>query len=174
MRRLFLLFIMLASAGNFYGQTTGGGGGVPGGNSGSGLPVATGAGQVPTSTGAGTTYTAQTPAAVTPTVTLVTSACTISAGGFFYNNTSGAMSCTLPTITSGLVGTQFCFRNFTGKTGVITLQEPASTTLDVNGAVASTAGTLVSGGALGDGACVVAVSTTLYAGYIGTGTWTNN
>jgi len=84
------------------------------------------------------------------------------------------MGCTLPTITSANVGLQLCFRNSVTRTGAITLTAPASTYFDVSGAVGSAAGTLVSGGALGDAACVVAVDTTHYYAFVGVGTWTNN
>jgi hypothetical protein len=98
----------------------------------------------------------------------------VSATGFYFNNASGALTYTLPTITSANVGLQVCVRNAVAKTGAITLTAPASTYIDVSGAVGSAAGTLVSGGALGDSACVVAVDTTHYYAYVGSGSWTNN
>jgi len=94
--------------------------------------------------------------------------------GFYLNATSGAITYNLPTITSGTVGAQYCFRNYTTKTGAITLKAPASTYIDVAGANGTAAGTLVSGGAVGDSVCVVAVSTTQYMAYPGNGTWANN
>jgi hypothetical protein len=96
------------------------------------------------------------------------------ATGFYINNASGAITYTLPAITSANVGLQLCFRENTGKSGAITLTAPASTYLDVNGAVGSAAGNLVSGGALGDAACVVAIDTTHYYAYVGNGTWTGS
>jgi hypothetical protein len=108
-------------------------------------------------------------------VTISTSGPVTTAGsGFWINNASGALTYNLPTITSALVGIQQCFRNAVTKTGAITLTAPASTYFDVNGAVGSAAGTLVSGGALGDAACVVAIDTTHYYAYTSAGSWTNN
>jgi hypothetical protein len=99
---------------------------------------------------------------------------TVSAWGFYFNNASGALTFNLPAITSTDVGTQYCFRNFTGKSGAITLKAPVSTYFDVAGVNGTVAGTLVSGGALGDSACVVSISTTQYMAYTGSGSWTNN
>ena len=122
-----------------------------------------------------TAYVATAVAAAVPAVTVSTSGpVTVSAAGYYINNAAGNLTYNLPTITSGLVGSQFCFRNNTAGTGIITLQEPASTQIDAGGAVGSTAGTYVSGGALGDSACVVAISTTLYMAYPGGGSWTNH
>lgn len=99
---------------------------------------------------------------------------TVSTSGYFFNNSAGAMTFNLPTITSALVGRQICFFNDSTRTGAITLQAPASTVINRGGTNGSTAGTLVSAGALGDGACVVAVTTTKYLATISSGTWTNN
>jgi hypothetical protein len=95
------------------------------------------------------------------------------ATGFYFNN-HGALTYNLPTITSATVGLQMCFRNDTGISGALTIVAPASTTIDVAGAVNSTPGNLSSGGALGDAACVVAQSTTQYVAYTGSGAWSNN
>ena len=113
-------------------------------------------------------------ALLVPMATPTSGPVTVSAWGFYFNNASGAMTFNLPVVTSATVGAQYCFRNFTGKSGAITLQAPASTYFDVNGANGSVTGTLVSGGALGDSVCVVSISTTEYMAYPGNGTWTNN
>ena len=109
-------------------------------------------------------------------VTIATSGpVTVTAGGFYFNNaTSGGMTFNLPVITSGTVGAQFCFGNSTTKTGAITLQAPASTYIDNGGTNGSSAGTFVSAGALGDAACVVAVTVTQYKVYPSLGAWVNN
>jgi hypothetical protein len=99
---------------------------------------------------------------------------TPSGGGFYLNNSAGNIVYNLPSITTATVGRQYCFRNYTTRTGTITLQLPASTYADVDGANGSAAGTLVSGGSAGDSACVVAASTTQYIAYIGVGAWVNN
>lgn len=109
------------------------------------------------------------------TVTVSTSGpVTVSSAGFYANNAAGALTYTLPAITSGGVGNQYCFLNSVGKSGAITLTAPASTFIVQFGAVGSTAGTLVSGGALGDASCLVAIDTTHYYAYIQSGSWTNN
>jgi hypothetical protein len=109
-----------------------------------------------------------------PVTTSTTSPITVAASGFFRNNGAGAITYNLPTITAAKVGMKFCFRNAVTRTGAITLQLPASTFLDLEGANGTTAGTLVSGGAAGDNVCVVAVSTTQYEASVQRGTWTNN
>lgn len=98
---------------------------------------------------------------------------TVSAAGFYFCDRAG---CTynLPTITSALVGARICVWNDTTRSGAITLQAPASTYIDKGGALGTVAGTLMSGGALDDSACVIAVTTTKYKALPGTGTWTNN
>ena len=113
-------------------------------------------------------------ALLVPVATPTSGPVTVSAWGFYFNNASGALTFNLPVVTAATVGAQYCFRNFTGKSGAITLKAPASTYFDVNGANGSVTGTLVSGGALGDSACVVSISTTQYMAYPGTGSWTNN
>jgi len=74
------------------------------------------------------------------------------------HNSAGAMGCTLPTITSANVGLQLCFRIRDAKR-VRSLSPRSIHLLCPFGAVGSAAGTLVSGGAPGDAARVVAVDT---------------
>jgi hypothetical protein len=93
------------------------------------------------------------------------------ASAYLFNNGSGAMTFNAP---AGVAGLQRCYRNATGKSGAITIQMAASNTLDVSGANGSSAGTLVSGGALGDSACIVSDATNHWYAYIQKGTWTNN
>ena len=96
------------------------------------------------------------------------------ATGFYLNNAAGALTWNLPTIASANLGAQFCFRSLPTKTGALTLKAPASTYIGVGGTNGTASGTLVSSGALGDAACVVAASTTQYLAYVGSGVWTNN
>lgn len=107
------------------------------------------------------------------TTSTASTAVTVSGNTGYYFNDYGALTYNLPTITSGLVGAQYCFRNYTGITGILTVQLPASTYIDRNGAIGTVAGHLSSAGALGDAACVVAISTTRYAAYVQSGTWVN-
>jgi hypothetical protein len=96
--------------------------------------------------------------------------------GYDWNNSSGALTYNLPTITSAMVtaGYSRCFGNLYSRSGAITLQAPASTYIALYGEVKSAAGTLVSSGALGDSVCVVAVDTTHYQATGVAGNWTNN
>ncbi len=130
-----------------------------------------GAGTMLTENGDGSTTIAVDTAAVT---VATTSPQAVVKTGFFLNNSAGAMTFNLPVITASTVGNQYCFRNYTARSGAITLQLPAATSVDVDGENGTAAGTLVSGGALGDAACVVAVAVGQYMAYIGTGVWTNN
>jgi hypothetical protein len=122
----------------------------------------------------GTTVIAATSGVIVPLVVNATSPVSPVSTGYYLNNNAGAITYTLPAITSANVGLQMCFRNAVTKTGAITLTAPASTYIDVSGANGSAAGTLVSSGALGDSVCVVAQSTTQYVAFVGGGAWTNN
>jgi hypothetical protein len=90
---------------------------------------------------------------------------------FLYNNSSGAITFNAP---AGVVGLERCYRNSTGKTGVITIQMAASNTVDFNGTNGSVAGTLVSTGALADGICINSDATNHWYASPTSGTWTNN
>ena len=98
----------------------------------------------------------------------------VSVPGFYYNNTASAFTFSPVAITSGTIGIRYCFGNAVTRNSAVTIQMPASTYLINAGAVASSAGTFVSAGALGDAACIVAVDTMHFQAYIGSGTWTNN
>lgn len=95
---------------------------------------------------------------------------TVGGVGFYLNNATGALTYNLPTIAA-VSGVPICFTNAVTRTGIITLQAPASTFISLYGANGSAAGTLASSGALGDSACVVATSTTQYTAYLSSGTW---
>jgi len=91
---------------------------------------------------------------------------------FQFNNASGALTFSLP---AGVVGLQRCYRNATGKSGVITIAVTTSNTIDLNGANGTTStGTLVSGGALGDAVCLNSDATNHWYAWVNKGTWTNN
>lgn len=113
---------------------------------------------------------------ILPTRTSIvsTSPVAISASGYYFNNSVGAITFNLPTIVTGTIGSKYCFRNYTTRTGVITIQAPAATTIDVDGAINSTPGNTTSGGALGDSVCVIASDVGKYILFVGIGTWTNN
>jgi hypothetical protein len=88
-----------------------------------------------------------------------------------YNNAAGALTFNAP---AGVNGYQRCYRNATGKSGVITVQMAASNTVDLTGANGTSAGTLVSGGALADAVCIVSDATNHWYAYVSSGSWTNN
>ena len=98
----------------------------------------------------------------------------VSNAGFYFSDSTGALTYNLPAITADDIGNRYCFRNATGRTGVIILQAPALTYIDKGGSNSRAGGTLTSGGAAGDSACVVAVSTTQYVSFTGSGTWIKN
>jgi len=77
---------------------------------------------------------------------------------------------TLPTAEAGL---QYCFKNYTGITQVLTIQTSAAGQyIDLDGTNTATGGFIHSGGAAGDGACVVGVDATHWVAYKNLGTWT--
>jgi hypothetical protein len=89
-----------------------------------------------------------------------------------YNNASGALTFTLP---AGVAGMQRCYRNATGKSGVITIGVITSNTIDLAGVNGTTTtGTLVSGGALGDEACLRSDAANHWMADTPKGSWTNN
>jgi hypothetical protein len=91
--------------------------------------------------------------------------------GYYLNNYTGAITYNLPATATGK---SFCFRNAVTRTGIITIKAPASTYIDKDGALGTVSGTAVSGGALGDSACVVGYDSTHYMLFVNRGTWTNN
>jgi len=93
--------------------------------------------------------------------------------GYYWNNSGAAYTFQLD---APVAGKQYCFGNYSGETHAITVKSTTSVYIvykGTNGTV--TSGTLVSGGAAGDFACMVGVDSTHYmvtgAGY---GTWNNN
>jgi hypothetical protein len=90
---------------------------------------------------------------------------------FQYNNAAGALTFNAP---AGVQNLQRCYKNATGKSGVITIQMAASNTVDIAGANGSAAGTLVSGGALADEVCINSDTANHWYGHVVSGTWTNN
>jgi len=108
---------------------------------------------------------------VTVTVSTTTPVTVSTTGAYYFNDSAAAITFNLPTITGGMVGTRWCFTSMSGRTGAVTLHAPAATTIVKDGNSSTSGGNLASAGALGDAACVIAVSTTLYVAYAGAGTW---
>ena len=93
--------------------------------------------------------------------------------GYYWNDSGSTYTFQLD---APVAGKQYCFGNYSGQTGAITVKSTTSVYIvykGTNGTV--TSGTLVSGGAAGDFVCMEGVDATHYmatgAGY---GTWTNN
>lgn len=172
--------MMLALAAGAWCQITS----IPG-SSGSGATVSTGtaaptasctAGALYLRTTTGVLYTCRATDTWVPgvvvTITTGSAGQTITAAeGFFVNDTAGAITYSLPTPSAGV---RICVRNNTTRTGAITLDAATSTYIDADGANGTSGGTIVSGGALGDSACVLGVSATQWMFYKGSGTWANN
>ena len=89
----------------------------------------------------------------------------------YYCDVAGGCTVNLPTITSGDIGKTLCATNYTSRSGAMVFQAPASTTIIVRGVASSSAGSVASAGALGDAACVQAVTTTVYMFVGGAGVW---
>ncbi len=112
-------------------------------------------------------------------ITLTTTT-TATLGGTYQNNytlnnyaTAGtAITYTLPTASAGR---QECVKNYTGKTGTLRVNTSAAGQyIDVDGTNTASGGYVISGGALGDGACFVGVDATHWVMYTNKGTWTRN
>jgi len=93
--------------------------------------------------------------------------------GFYYNNTASTYNWVLD---QPAIGKQYCFGNYTARTGALTITSTTGVYIVYKGANGTvTTGTLVSGGAAGDFVCLVGTDSTHYmvagAGY---GTFTNN
>jgi len=79
---------------------------------------------------------------------------------------------TLPTAAAGL---QYCIRNYTGISQVLTFQTSTSGQfIDLDGVLTNTGGKIKSNGAAGDSACVIGVDDTHWAAYHQMGTWTKD
>lgn len=119
------------------------------------------------------------------TITTGTSA-TLGAGtylsGYTYNQEATAATGVTYTLPATAAGKQYCVKNSyngsAGNTGVLTVYPPSSSYVILNG-VRNTIGGggthgVVSGGALGDAACFVAINSTEWEVYVQVGTWTEN
>jgi hypothetical protein len=93
-------------------------------------------------------------------------------GYYIINNGSTA---TTGTLLAASAGNQYCVRNIAGGTSAITIQTSASGQyIDNAGGYTASGGYVISGGALGDAACIVAIDTTHWLLYISSGTWTTH
>ena len=131
-----------------------------------GTGIATGAAAAVNSTTAGSISTTVIPLAVGTGGTIST------ADGYYVCTTT--CSVTLPTPAAGY---QFCIRNDSTVTTVITIAAITSVLFEktsYNGYGTVTTGTMVSGGALGDKICLIGRDSTHYLVGAFVGTWTNS
>ncbi len=90
---------------------------------------------------------------------------------YFFNNTTTAGDPITYTLPVPIAGMQYCIKNYTGKTGILTFDATVNVYIDFEGVNSIAGGVVHSGGALGDAACVVAADTTHWVAYKQVGTW---
>jgi hypothetical protein len=105
----------------------------------------------------------------TATSATTVSSTTYKTAYFFNQGNSAANSIyTLPTAAAGL---QYCVKNYTGITQVLKFKTSASGQyIDLGGTLSSSGGGVQTGGAAGDGMCVIGVDTTHWVAYCSAGT----
>jgi phage baseplate assembly protein gpV len=92
---------------------------------------------------------------------------------YTFNNYATAGTAVGYTLPTAAAGKQRCYGNYTGKTGVITVNTSASGQyISVDGVLTASGGNITSGGALGDKACFVGVDATHWVFYGNKGAWT--
>ena len=115
---------------------------------------------------------------VTPQVSITTSTSVADDSNintYFVNHYATAGTAVNYTLPAAAVPITKCFREYPGNTGAITIQTSASGQyIDNAGVNTASGGYVTSGGALGDAACVVAISSTQWQLYISGGTWTTH
>ena len=93
--------------------------------------------------------------------------------GVYVNNSGGAFNWV---VDVPVLGKTYCFTNYPGQTGVLTITSTTSVFIaygGTNGTV--TTGTLVSGGAKGDALCIEGLDSTHYSAFgAGFGVWINH
>jgi hypothetical protein len=100
--------------------------------------------------------------------------------GYTFNQEATAGTGVTYTLPVPAAGKQYCVKNsYNGSaanTGILTIAvaTPGTHFIIKNGTKGSSTGTLTSGGAAGDAACVVGISSTLWEAYVQVGTWTLN
>ena len=96
--------------------------------------------------------------------------------GYTVNHEGTAATAVTYTLPTAAAGKQYCVKNgYNGSaadTGVLTLQTSAAgQSIVYNGTAGASDGYLVSGGAAGDAACVVGISSTTWEAYVQVGSW---
>jgi hypothetical protein len=95
-------------------------------------------------------------------------------GGASYMQTCAYSGGCIFDAPAGTVGYQRLYRNATGDSGQITVQMPTSNTVDFVGANGSSAGYLISGGALGDSIFIWSDASNHWYASALSGNWTNH
>ena len=93
---------------------------------------------------------------------------------YFFNQGNSAVNSiyTLPTAAAGL---QYCVKNYTGITTVLKFQTSASGQyIDLGGTLSNSGGDVKTGGAAGDGMCVIGVDAAHWVAYCSAGTCSLN
>jgi hypothetical protein len=96
--------------------------------------------------------------------------------GYTFNQEGTAAAAVTYTLPPAAAGEQYCVQNSNNgsapDTGVLKVQTSASgQSIIFAGTVGGSAGYLQSGGAAGDAACVVAISSMQWSAYVQSGTW---
>lgn len=95
--------------------------------------------------------------------------------GYIFNNNTSAANTTTYTLPTAAAGLQYCFKNYTSKTGSLVIQTSAAGQyIDYDGTLTASGGNVTSDAAGGNGACVVGVDATTWVLYIQKGAWTRN
>jgi hypothetical protein len=93
--------------------------------------------------------------------------------GYVFNSNSTVGNATTYTLPTAAIGLQYCFRNLRGRTGALRINTSAAGQYIEAGAnVTASGGYIISGGAEGDGVCVVGLGDTNWVAITQGGTWT--
>jgi hypothetical protein len=107
-----------------------------------------------------------------------TSATTISSATYktaYYFNQGNSAANSIYTLPTAAAGLQYCVKNYTGITQPLKFQTSASGQyIDLNGTLSNTGGDIKTGGAAGDGMCVIGVDAAHWVAYCSSGTCSLN
>jgi hypothetical protein len=97
--------------------------------------------------------------------------------GYTFNQEGTAATAVTYTLPTAALGKQYCVKNSNNSsaadTGVLKLQTSAAgQSIIYNGTAGASDGYIISGGAAGDAACLVGISSTQWEAYAQVGTWT--
>ncbi len=93
----------------------------------------------------------------------------------YFMNIGNSAANSIFTLSTAAAGLQYCAKNYTGITQVLTFQTSAAGQyIDLDGTLTATGGFIHSAGAAGDGACVIGVDATHWIAYPQKGVWTRD